>query len=351
MQKPDTDKLFLKLATTTLIFLYLVIIAGSVVRATGSGMGCPDWPKCFGYYIPPTDPSQVEFHAEVPYKKGMMIIADDTLWRARKDFASGKKFDSSNWEKFPDYNSTKFFVVQTWTEYINRLLGAFSGLFTFLLFIVSVFRWRKDKLSIFLLLIGIMVLAFIGWMGKVVVNSNLTPLMITFHMLSALVMIALVIAARARVCMHTRQLQKISLGKAEKILLVFVLLATLDQVIFGTQVRQQIDVINGNMSGLSRETWITQLNGIYTYHKIMAVVVAITNIILFIMLWKKKPGLQNKLLISSLLLIVLAEYGAGVVMHNFSIPAFVQPVHLVLAMLLFGIQFALFMRSWKNSKI
>lgn len=342
-----SDRFFLRVAAATLIFLYLVILAGSVVRATGSGMGCPDWPKCFGYFIPPTDPSQVEFHANHTYEKSMMIIVNDTLWRATADFTSAASFGRGNWEKYPNHNYAKFFVAHTWTEYINRLLGACSSFFMTVLLVLALLRFRKDKISFLVLLLAMFVLAFVIWLGKVVVDTNLAPYKITMHMLSSMALITAVIFIQAR----TRKLAgeaKHPVKKYVRYLLVFGLLLTLDQVIFGTQVRQEIDTIHKNLDGNSRETWIGQLSQVYTYHKFMAIVVMLTNIILFYLIYKTKPQQTTRLLAFALLLLLLAEYGSGVFMHNFAIPSFVQPVHLFLAMVLFGIQFALLIRLSKK---
>jgi len=93
-------KTFRKLGKTSLILVYLVIIAGAVVRMTGSGMGCPDWPKCFGYYVPPTEAETLEWKAEKTFKKGQVIILNETLQVAKKDFTTATLFNANNWEAY-----------------------------------------------------------------------------------------------------------------------------------------------------------------------------------------------------------------------------------------------------------
>ncbi len=353
MQSSVLDRLFLRIATVTLIFLYLVILAGSVVRATGSGMGCPDWPKCFGYYIPPTDPSQVEFHPAHSYEKGMMIIVNDTLWRATSDFTSAETFNRANWEKYPVHDYAEFYVQQTWTEYVNRLVGALSSFSMTVLLIIALLRplssragIRRDWPTVVILLFGMAVLAFVVWLGKVVVDTNLAGASITLHMMSALALVSVVIYTKTRVQLNTGLLEKLKISVAAKTLLLTALLLTLAQIVFGTQVRQQIDEINHNMDGHSRETWISQLSGTgYTVHQVTAMLVVLLNVGLFVMLRKSRPAGGTKILGWSMLAIILAEYFTGVFLHNFSNPAFAHTVHLMLAMIVFGVQFALLVRT------
>lgn len=188
-------------------------------------------------------------------------------------------------------------------------------------------------------------MAFVIWLGAVVVHTNLAPQKITFHMMSSIVLLGVVIFARARVSRLSGNSEKQIIGTPLRLLLAGALVLTIAQIIFGTQVRQQIDIINHNLDGLSRETWISQLNSIYPVHQILAMLVLVLNGFLFFKLNKIISDKKTKQLLSGILLVMIAEYAVGVFIHNFSIPAFSQPMHLMLAMILFGVQFGLLVRT------
>lgn len=177
----------------SLVLVYLVIAAGSIVRMTGSGMGCPDWPKCFGYIIPPTERSQLEWKPEHTYKKGEVIIVEESLRVAPRDFTTEKNFTEENWEPYTKHDYAIFNPIHTWIEFLNRLLGALAGLATLLLFVFSLFKLKKDRLLSVVSFLIVLGMGFQAWLGKTVVDSNLLPYKITLHMIMALLLVLLLI--------------------------------------------------------------------------------------------------------------------------------------------------------------
>ena len=222
----------------SIILVFLVILAGSTVRMTGSGMGCPDWPKCFGYYIPPTDISHILFKSNNDYLKGQMILYDKKkLLVAKSDFISNDIINLDNWKVYEKHDYVLFNPVHTWFEFINRLLGAVLGLSILILFLFSLSSWKKQIIFITSLL-SLLAVLFQAWLGKTVVDSNLAPYKISIHMLMALVLVGLLLCVRS---LSKRLDFKIILNKPTTLLIYFSFLLTIIQIALGLQVREFID--------------------------------------------------------------------------------------------------------------
>lgn len=304
---------FRMLGLTTVFAVYFLILVGGAVRATGAGMGCPDWPTCFGQWIPPTSEQQ--------------LPADYQQIYAERGYAD-----------------TRFNVKKTWIEYLNRLLGVSIGIFIFLTMLASRHFKRTDVTVTWVSVAAFLAVCFQGWLGSRVVASNLQPGMITLHMLMAQCIVAMLIYALIR--SQRDIISESGLNKLPPVIgkvIVAVMAMTLIQMVMGTQVRESVDIIAKSMNNTSRETWVERLNIIFYVHRSFSSVILFANLYLAWKLWSILPAahiLRKFALILAALLV--ATILLGVTMDRFHIPAFAQPLHLWFASLIFGIQFSIF---------
>ena len=334
---------FLKSAKVSLVLVYLVIFAGAFVRLTGSGMGCPDWPKCFGYYIPPTEKKELLFTPNRAYYKGQVIIKDETLLVVKSDFFSKSNFDSSNWEKYTKHDYAIFNPMHTWVEYINRLLGALAGIFCLLTFILSFGFWKQNKRLVLLSFLICILMGFQAWLGKTVVDSVLNPFKISLHMLTALLIIIFQIYLISSVKLKER-LVKVD-TKFNKILL-FAIFLTLIQILLGTSVRQHVDLISE--SGAPKILWLQNPAITFYIHRSFSILVLLTNLYLLNRNRRLKLNFQK---INWILVLIGIEIFTGIFMFYLDFPFGTQTIHVVLATILFGIQFYLFLETKHQKKI
>lgn len=317
-------------ARVSLVCTLLVVLAGSVVRMTGSGMGCPDWPKCFGYLIPPTDVEQVLWHPNSKVEKGQMIVHDEALWVAKSSFTSNDQLILDNWEKYTQHDYAIFNPAHTWTEYINRLIGAFTGLPVLLTFVLSLFFIRKNAWIPFFAFLSLFTLGFEAWLGKLVVDGNLVPNQITIHMFGALALVGFLLVLIRLIKGKT---DKYVVGNLQIGLTIAVLVMTLLQVYMGTVVREQVDLIAH--AGIERSMWIESLSVIFKVHRSFSIIVLALNAYL---LWKLGV-FTRKINLTIWASVLVFEILLGIGLTYLSFPSFMQPLHLLSAFVLFAVQF------------
>ena len=336
-------KQFLSSAKIALVLVYLVIIAGALVRMTGSGMGCPDWPKCFGYYIPPTEEKELLYTAGKEYSKGQVIIKDETLLVAKDHFVASTDFESIHWEKYTKHDYAIFNPLHTWVEYINRLVGALAGIACLIVLFFSFGYWKENKKLFFYSLLICFLMGFQAWLGKTVVDSVLNPYKITTHMLAAL----LIVAVQLYVIYSVQEKKRTKIVDTEfKWVLLVALGLTIMQIIFGTQVRESVDTIVE--IGLPKEVWLQNPKGGFYTHRSFSILIVFANAFLF---WRNRKLDLGFTKINWVIALLCVEILSGMAMYYFNFPFGTQTIHVVIATILFGLQLYLILEnSTKNTK-
>ncbi|WP_417351842.1 COX15/CtaA family protein [Flavobacterium alkalisoli] len=337
---------FIKTAKTALVLVYLVIVAGALVRMTGSGMGCPDWPRCFGYYIPPTDVTELTWSPNHEFGKGQVIIKDEKLWVAKETFTTGESYNEGNWEAYTKHDYAEFNPVHTWVEYVNRLVGALAGLAVFIMAVMAVVVYNKQKTNIILLSwITVFLMGFQAWLGATVVYSVLNPVKITIHMVMALVIVGIILYILHKAKENAGSFKQ---DKLFKTLLVVSIMLTMIQVVLGTQVRQFVDEQIKSLGYDNMNLILNSPEVTFYIHRTFSFVVFGVNLWLYLRNKKLNLGYSK---INWVMLLLLVEIASGVAMYYLDFPFGSQTIHLVTASILFGIQYYIWLETTRKTVV
>ena len=302
-----------------LLFVYLVILAGGTVRATGAGMGCPDWPLCFGQIVPP--------------------MSEKDLPNNWTDYLHGSLAENA-----------VFNPVHTWTEYLNRLVGALLGV---LVLTLSGFCLASSEVKVRTTLFATCALAsvvFNGWLGSQVVASELRPVLVSLHMVGAFfVQIFLILGFISLKSTGKKSIEKNPMFSLVNFLVCLGGFFLIIQIIMGIQIRESVDWIFKLESFVERENLINSVPWIFYIHRSFSWVIFAIAILTCYLITKgkiQKFTFKNIVMVCRedkavfwsciYVLMVISQMFIGGALNHLGFPMFVQPLHLLMANLMFG---------------
>jgi len=298
-------KSFQRLALWTTATTYLLILVGGLVRASGAGLGCPDWPRCFGSWIPPASA------ANLP----------------------------------PQFDPSQFNPTLMWTEYLNRLLGVTVG---FLIFATAISAWRHHRHQpriLWTTIAAFLLVGFEGWLGGRVVAHELAAWIVTAHLIVAIVIVQLLLFATFEAFAPAPQAPEAPKAPKAPAVIAVLILVTLVQAGFGTQVRGHIETaIN---AGVARDAALATVGRLDYLHRDLAFVVLIGASVLTLWLMSRRSPLVRWSFVT--LALAVTQILVGVAMAYVSLIPAAQVGHLTIASLLLGAETVLWLMSRRQS--
>lgn len=348
MSQIDSSRInfiFRRIGLFTCSSVFLLFLLGALVRATGSGMGCPDWPKCFGLYAPPTCECQLpKNYEQVFLEKRHKKVAK--FLKTLRTFGLNEKADLIEKDKNL-YVQEKFDPTKAWIEYINRLFGVLAGLFA-VIFIGLSFLNKSLKNTRFWVCLGFVMLILNAWLGSIVVTTNLLPGIVSFHfLLSFLCLFGFIVAIQKASPILSLHFQE------SKQIWFWLWIVIFAEVILGTWSREQVDMLRANsnlfLNGDSNEVLnIKGMDLLFVVHRYVPVI-----LLLFALLKYYKSRVLVTLYKNHWFWIALfcaVQICLGVVHIIFVVPKWTQISHVVLGSGLLTYSFLVWL-SFKKEKI
>ncbi len=304
---------FQRLALWTTAATYFLILVGGLVRASGAGLGCPDWPRCFGSWIPPASA------ADLP-----------------------AQFDVSQ------FNPTLM-----WTEYLNRLLGVTVG---FLILGTTISAWRHhrhDPRITWTITAALLLTGFQGWLGGKVVAHELAAWIVTVHMIVALIIVQMLLYTVVRSSEAGEAGEAGATGATGATGASWAILAliglTLVLIGFGTQVRGAIDTAID--AGVARDFALATVGRLDHRHRYLAfAVLAGSAAFTFWLLSSRAPADVIRWSWVALALAVMQVLLGALMAYGSLLPA-AQVLHLTIASLLLGAQTVTFLLTRREGGV
>ena len=296
---------FQRLAISTTAITYFLILVGGLARASGAGLGCPDWPRCFGSWIPPASA------ADLP----------------------------------PQFDASQFNPMLMWTEYLNRLLGVIVG-FLILATVVSAWRHhRRDPRILWSTIPALLLTGFQGWLGGRVVAHELAAWIVTTHLVVALVIVSLLLYATVTafevVPPHRGGARGGNLLGLPARMTAVLFVLTLIQAVIGTQVRGRID--SALDAAVPRGAALATVGVLDNLHRNSALVVFAGTALVAWLVWRHQDRRSLRFWSVAVVGLAFIQIALGIVMAYGSLPVAAQVGHLTVASLLLGAETVVFL--------
>jgi len=283
-----SNKFFFRSALISTILSYLLIFVGGLVRVSGSGLGCPDWPKCFGRWVPPTSIEQIPAHID----------------------------------------PTAFNIVLAWIEYGNRMLGVIVGISILLMTIIAVIYFKKNSKILLSSLLSLFLVIANGGLGAIVVSSVLNPFIVSLHMILALFLVSVLSYAtiESYKLINTQKFTGIFLSKKISISLIALWIFIVIEILLGTGIRTNIELIAIDNPLLSKGELLESLNSYKYFHSILGFSLLFLSFYLCYLFKDDFLGLSKQLVLFIFVMIIFQIF-LGELMIFFELPQLTRLFH------------------------